>query len=476
MSKTSPVQKETAGPMVPQLVEMGELDTLYRDLYLEKARELMEPVMSNASYSYVKDSMSSLGLIEQQLRGAVQRGDWARTTELTERVKSIKKLADRRDTIDLAESVYDKLSSVPIDPFAPGFNAFFNRSSDALEELRKRAISLLSSLETGDPGDKDFYEGRRADFESLTIGKQEEKKKEEQQTVSEVDLRTAALNAVDAGDLSQLDLVLEKLKTQKTETKTEGSVAVELGAEAKLGDDLLYTFTEETLAAAARFGLAPAKTTSRRHFSYLVPYEWHPSFLKSESKKWAKDQMSHLTHATETTDKMREAMELYLFNPFINSGGTRYHVCLVVEDLLMENFDEPEPLAQMPKTELLEALELRYRWGLTRIDIENALVKHGPQIVRDINLDPEDFKLIAIPADIYTNLASERGWGQKEFWTHFDGYWVREGGNLQALAGGDTRFGGSHDVVCFSSNYTSDKVFARFAIVQRKRMMSWHRK
>src|SRR5215204_6996745 len=109
MSNTSPAQKETAGLTVLQLVEIGELDTLYRDLYLEKARELMDPVMSNASYSYIKDSMSSLGVVEQQLRGAVQRGDWARTTELTERVKSIKKFVDRRDTIDLAESVYDKL-------------------------------------------------------------------------------------------------------------------------------------------------------------------------------------------------------------------------------------------------------------------------------------------------------------------------------------------------------------------------------
>ena len=61
-------------------------------------------------------------------------------------------------------------------------------------------------------------------------------------------------------------------------------------------------------------------------------------------------------------------------------------------------------------------------------------------------------------------------------WTHFDGYWVREGGNLQALAGGDVRFGGSHDVIGFHPSYHSDKLLARFAVVQRKRMMTWHRK
>ena len=58
-------------------------------------------------------------------------------------------------------------------------------------------------------------------------------------------------------------------------------------------------------------------------------------------------------------------------------------------------------------------------------------------------------------------------------WTHFDGYRVLEGGKLQALAGGDKRFGGTHDVVSFSTDYASAKIFSRFAVVQRKRMMDW---
>ena len=171
---------------------------------------------------------------------------------------------------------------------------------------------------------------------------------------------------------------------------------------------------------------------------------------------------------------MREAIELYLFNPFINSGGTRYRVCMVVEDLLVEDFDEPEPGTRMSESKLLTALGLKSRWGLTRIDIENALVEKGNDVLRnELLLDPRDFRLIAIPADIYTQLGQDRGWGQKPMWTHFDGYWVREGANLQALAGGDVRFGGTHDVVSFSPNYTTDKLLARFAVVQRKRMMSW---
>jgi hypothetical protein len=53
---------------------------------------------------------------------------------------------------------------------------------------------------------------------------------------------------------------------------------------------------------------------------------------------------------------------------------------------------------------------------------------------------------------------------------------VREDGKLHALAGGDQRFGGAHDVVCFNPAYTNEKILARFAVVQRSRMMTWHRK
>lgn len=174
---------------------------------------------------------------------------------------------------------------------------------------------------------------------------------------------------------------------------------------------------------------------------------------------------------------MKEGIEFFLLNPFITSGGTRYKGCFVMEDLLVEDFPEPEPKEQMPRTELLTALGLESRWGLTRAEIENALVQHGPRILEEeLALDPEAFRLVAIPPDIYPHLAPERGWGQKQMWTHFDGYRLCEDGKLQALAGGDQRFGGAYDVVCFSPAFTQEKLLARFAVVQRNRMKTWHRK
>ncbi|HSF22788.1 MAG TPA: hypothetical protein VLE20_01075, partial [Blastocatellia bacterium] len=201
------------------------------------------------------------------------------------------------------------------------------------------------------------------------------------------------------------------------------------------------------------------------------------SFLRDEVKLKSKEQVAGLNYPSGIGDNVKDAMEFFLLNPFITSGGTRYQVCLVIEDLLIEDFTEPEPKGEMPRTRLLSALGLESRWGLTRIDIENALLQHGPRILEEeLSLDPEAFRLVAIPPDIYTHLAPERGWGQKQMWTHFDGYCVREDGKLQALAGGDQRFGGTHDVVFFNRAYTNEKILARFAVVQRNRMKTWHRK
>jgi hypothetical protein len=475
MSKSSSAPQESASQIISRLVEISSLDTLYRDLYFQRARELMSSLLSRTTYIRTKDSLASLGWVERQLRAAVERGDWKKAGELTERVRATRASANASaELMGLAEAVYDRAADIPMDPFASGLQVFFG-DSQKLKELREQALGILSALERTDTAKRDFYARRHADFQALKITFQAAYKQEEE-AAAPADLQQEALSALESGDLSQLDSLVRQLmnKAEAKEVKQE-TASVKLAEVNELGDDLLFTFSEETLAAASRLGLAAARTLSRRHFAHLIPYGWQPSFLKSESKRWAREQLARLTFPSDATDKAREAMEFFLLHLFINSGGTRYQVCLVVEDLLLEDFAEPEPKAAMPRTELLSALGLESRWGLTRIDIENALLQHGPRILQEeLKLDAEAFRLVAIPPDIYTHLGPARGWGQQEMWTHFDGYWVREGGKLDALAGGDKRFGGTHNIINLNPAYTTDKVLARFAVVQRKRMTTWH--
>ena len=467
----------TPQELISSLVEISTLDTLYRDLFFQRALELMSTVLSQDGYRNVKASAASLGMREQQLRGAIERGDWKKTGELTELVRGIREsVARASQSMGLAAAVYDGLTDIPIDPFSPGFHVFVQGSTETLREGRNRAISILSALERTDSSRRDFYARRRADFQALEVGAPIEEKKKTAPAAARS--QQAALSALDSGDLSQLNRLLEKLKqTSEAKEEKQESAEVRVTEAAELGEDLLCTFSEATLSAANQLGLAPAQTRSRRQFASLVPYGWQPSFMKNESKQWARDQVTQLMGSTDAATNVKDAIELYLLNPFMNSGGTRYQVCLVVEDLLLEDFPDPEPRSEMERTGLLSALGLESRWGLSRIEIENALLQNGPKILKEtLNLDPEAFRLVAIPPDIYTHLAPERGWGQKEMWTHFDGYWIHEGGKLQALAGGDKRFGGTHDVVGFGPSYSSNKILARFAVMQRKRMMSWHQR
>jgi len=485
MNKNTAAKPASAAQTISLLLEISRLDTLYRDLYFQRAHQLIEPLLSQSAYALIKQGLTSIVLVERQLRSAVERGEWSRARELTERIRGIQgAAAASAEWMKYAEALYDGAADIPIDPFSPGFHVFAGCSTQKLREWQDRAIAILSMLRRTDDLKKDFYARRESDFEALSIAAPADLPKENAAKVNTGQLKLEALEALDKGNLSQLDQVVIKLieksalmeKSVAKKTEQE-STEVKSAEPAELGDDLRYSFSEATLSAASRLGLAPLRTESRRHLAYLIPYSWQPSFLKDEIRLRSKEQVARLTYPSGTPDQMKETIEFYLLNPFITSCGTRYLVPLVVEDLLIEDFTEPEPKQEMPLSELLRALGLESRWGLSRIDIEHVLMQHGPRILEEeLKLDPEAFRLVAIPPDIFSHFGPERGWGQKEMWGHFDGYRVREGGKLWALAGGDKRFGGAHDLVSFNPALTRDTLLTRFAVVQRKRMKTWHRK
>lgn len=477
MSKTVTAQKDAAMTTIRKLVDIAKLDVLYRDLYFQRARTLLEPLLSRSSYDYMKENLASLNWVERQLRASVERGDWKRSQELTEQaVRTRTSATANSELMKLGEEVYEGVTEVVIDPFSPGFHVFTGGSTERLLELRNEAVQLLTALERADTEKKDFYARRRADVQSLSIKSGIDQPAEVKTAKGPAELQQEALTALESGDLSLLEKVVQKLMDKPAATETKKEAAGVTAEAVELGDDLNFKFSDATLAAAKELGLTPIRTKSRRHFAHLVSHRWQPSFRKTETRQWSQDQISRLTFPSETTDKSRDAIEFYLLNPFLTSAGTRYQVNLVEEDLLIEDFPEPDSNDDLPQTPLLSALGLETRRGLSRTDIENALLQHGPEVVKRLSLDPEVFRLIAIPPDLYSLLGRELGWGQKEMWTHFDGYRLLESGKVQALVGGDKRFGGTSDVVSLNMSYSKDSMIARFAVVQRKRLMSWHKK
>ena len=81
---------------------------------------------------------------------------------------------------------------------------------------------------------------------------------------------------------------------------------------------------------------------------------------------------------------------------------SRYEMCLVAEDLLLEDFPEPENKDEVT-SKLLTKLGFHNRWALSGIEVE-ILCSNGSTIFNELQLDAERFQLVAVPPDFYTHL------------------------------------------------------------------------
>lgn len=215
--------------------------------------------------------------------------------------------------------------------------------------------------------------------------------------------------------------------------------------------------------------LAPAVEVGE-YFGHVA---WNPTFQDHPS---GEEEWTHLhgfpekdNVSPDVTRRLKDVVYLLMHCPFVNSSGVRYLPLLEAEEVLVEEF--PEGRGDLPKSKLLSTLGLHRRNGLSRLEIELALLRRGPQTVKDgIGLDPREFRLVCIPPDVYSRLGAERGWGRQEQWTHFDGYQVLKGGKIRALVGGDVRFGGIFDLCSINRVDEREGVIARFAVVRRERL------
>ena len=290
------------------------------------------------------------------------------------------------------------------------------------------------------------------------------------------ELKDKALEALKNSDFAKLEKIADQMEKEEPggSERATGSPRRVAGK----SPDFTFQFPQEVLQRARNFGLAPMRMEAGDRFLNLSPEElaplyrhlWHPAFTDEISREGAGWRKKEVPLPAGAPAAFRDLLELFALHPLVNSGGARYAPALAEEDVLVEDFDEPDPGTKPPSSPLLSALGLDDRQGLSRIRLEKALVDRGNAIVRDIGLDVRIFRLVCIPPDVYGRVGQERGWGRKSLWTHFDGYLVKMDRKLLALAGGDVDFGGLYDLVGVSRDYDSDRILARFAVVQRRRM------
>lgn len=466
MPKQAATLSADALHLVPQLLEAGEIDTVYWDLYLHRARALLAPVLPYEEYLHLQREQSQLDSYVRQSRSAIEQGDWKKVKELGDRIRLFRNRSEEKQALlGLAQRTYGGVEA-PIDPFSVGLQLRVAKSGGDLAGMRERMIRNLVSLEETDLSWQAFYADRRAFFLQLSL--EEPTADHSTPQVDPHHIQREALLALEKGDMGKLEhLVQTMLRPQVT--SQAAAPGVRMGAVR----DLSRPFSTETLARANRFGLIPARVEPELELSeHLSRHAWSATRPDRQFPGQRGTLLDEQSYPPGTPAALKETLDLFMIHLFINSGGTRYLPRLVAEEVLVENFPEPEEDDEAPASELLSALGLKRRRGLSRVAIEQALLARGSQVIaNELALDPHEYRLLCIPPDLYIRLGSAHGWGRQRLWTHFDGYQMLKDGRLRALAGGDARYGGLYDLLGLSRTDERERVIVRFAVVRRARLL-----
>ena len=460
------------------LVEASKLDTVYRDLYLKRARQLLSAILDESAYRAMGSAENEIEDLMRRSRSAVLQRDWGQVAELSAKADGLRqRKAAMGKLADIGKELYEG-DTVVFDPFSPGKH--LGQQSEAKQPaLRTELVNTLASLGKLDPSLSAFCEKRRGYFSGLEMASPGASQKKGAQR-NRAQVEQLALEAAERGDNAALQKLAKELQQWKMESATTTAGSVDASAvisRYQCPVNLDVPFLPAVIERARDLGLVEARTAPLAELAKVreviyahvaQPVPSNPD-MEKEGVLRARAQ-AELDLPTELdTEEPRTLASQFIQQIFVNSAGARYLPPLATETALIEDFAENES-AEAP-SKLLQALGLAKHSGLARTEIEAALARFGPQILEErLGLDPIEFRLVCIPHDLYTRFGRDRGFGQWHHWTHFDGYQVMGGNRLRALVGGDGRFGGLADLVSISPSDARESVYARFAVVRRARM------
>ena len=151
------------------LTGAAKADTIYRDLYLQRAAARLTAFLPKAEYEQLKVQNASIDNLLAQARRAVDRQEWTQVQELTARATSLRDLlAKKQGEMGLAQEVF-AAPDVAIDPFSPGFSALFGAGGRGTAGVREELVTTLTALAKADPEWSDLYTQRHAYFAGLSL-------------------------------------------------------------------------------------------------------------------------------------------------------------------------------------------------------------------------------------------------------------------------------------------------------------------
>jgi len=455
---------------VEQALQLIPLDTAYADLYRHRARQLAAAQLSGSDFRALKLAEEGVHLIPGHLQQAVDGARWDEVRKLAAELEAKRRLvADRGHLGKIGEQLYQD-GEIHIDPFSPGFHWLHRREERELGPLRDAAIARLVQAIRVDPEWSALYQDRLGALRAVRIGESAAPRAGEEE-----DLEQRAREALASGNLVALQTVAARLLLAGGRPVAQAGAGPEAtdpqGSQESDAAPLSNSFGPETLSKARGLGLEPEHVEDvRARFGSLRRHLWRPIYFEAEV---GADARVTAMLPRDTPPALRDRIVMLVTRPVLTSGGARFLPPLVEEDLLVETFPEGPAGSEVGRNGLAEALGLERRWGLSRQALERTLQTRGPEIVASLGLDPWRFRLVSIPPDLFGPIGERRGWGKQEIWTHLDGYVATRERKLLALAGGDVRYGGVQDLVGVSTGYDSDRLLARFAVVDRRRLRAW---
>lgn len=459
-----------------RLAAAAENDTVYADVYLARAREVLADVLSRTQYDALRRIQRDIDQAVKQCKTATMLQDWKQVDELAAQVERLKHAAQEGAPLrDLGVLVYEPVG-VSIDPFSPGFDFLAGAERDRAD-LRTEIVANLKALAQADAPNAAFYDSRRGYFAGLAIESRKGDAGKPAQARTSAEVEQLAAQAAQRGDIAQLrryaQEILELAKAApepaaKAESRTVAAAAY------RCPIDLAADFPGDAAQRGASLGLVFARTepaAAASLFDFVAARIWQTDLAEqsqSEGTLRASAVVDELGLPADVAENIKVLVAQFLTNPFVNSGGARFFPRFSAEAVLLEAF--PEDAEPPTDGKLLRALGLSRRRGLARLEVDDALLARGNEIVeQQLGLDPREFRLVCVPQDLYARFGREHGWGQRQQWTHFDGYQVLRNGQLRALAGGDVRYGGLNDLVSIELTDQRESVIVRFAVIRRAR-------
>lgn len=256
---------------VENIINISDIDTAFRDTYLERARELMHGIFSADDYEDIIREKKMLSRLPNRINEAMEKNDWVAVKELSKRMKDLNRWTEKNTNLfDLGRKLYSS-NFIYINPFSPGLYHEAGINIDNLPAIRKDIIKKLSDIISLDKSMKDFYRSRKDYFSSIQVVKEDDK---DEFASGDDDLAKQAQEALKHGDISRLEELSEKLINLNKQdiTSLKGKVSAADASSGGGSEVRLSGFLNKTLKKASKLGLKPVRVEASPQYAALCRY------------------------------------------------------------------------------------------------------------------------------------------------------------------------------------------------------------